>query len=87
MPGLKSRHLLKGYKGERKGKYSVIWIFESQQALEELFGTEEDKPKRGPANFVRFEDDILSKFLDRPAKIYNRFTDYYELANRHSASS
>ena len=71
----------------RKGKYSVIWIFESQEALEELFGTE-DKPKRGPANFVHFEDDILGKFLDRPAdKIV--FTDYWELASstRHSASS
>ncbi|MGH9925546.1 MAG: hypothetical protein ACREAS_05605, partial [Nitrososphaera sp.] len=25
MPGLESRHLLKGYKGERKSKYSVLW--------------------------------------------------------------
>jgi hypothetical protein len=82
MPGLESRHLLKGYKGERKSKYSVLWIFKSQEALEELFGIEE-KPKRGPANFVNFEDNILSKFLDRPAdKIV--FTDYWELDNRGS---
>jgi hypothetical protein len=80
MPGLESRHLLKGYKGERKSKYSVLWIFKSQEALEELFGTEE-KPKRGPVNFVNFEDNILSKFLDRPAnKIV--FTDYWEIASR-----
>src|ERR687893_966541 len=64
MPGLESRHLLKGYKGERKGKYSFLWIFKSQEALEELFGTEEN-PKRGPVNFVNFEDNVLSKFLDR----------------------
>ena len=83
MPGLESRHLLKGYKGERKSKYSVLWIFKSQEALEELFGTEE-KPKRGPVNFVNFEDNILSKFLDRPAdKIV--FTDYWELASRVSS--
>ncbi len=80
MLGLESRHLLKGYKGDRKSKYSVLWIFKSQEVLEELFGTEE-KPKRGPVNFVNFEDNILSKFLDRPAdKIV--FTDYWELASR-----
>ena len=85
MPGLESRHLLKGYKGERKSKYSVLWIFKSQEALEELFGIEE-KPKRGPVNFVNFEDNILSKFLDRPAdKIV--FTDYWELASRGLPSS
>ncbi len=85
MPGLESRHLLKGYKGKRKSKYSVLWIFKSQEALEELFGIEE-KPKRGPVNFVNFEDDILSKFLDRPAdKIV--FTDYWELTSRGSSSS
>jgi hypothetical protein len=82
MPGLESRHLLKGHKGERKNKYSVLWIFKSQEALEELFGIEE-KPKRGPVNFVNFEDNILSKFLDRPAdKIV--FTDYWEFASRIS---
>lgn len=80
MPGLESRHLLKRYKGERKSKYSVLWIFKSQEALEELFGNEE-KPKRGPVNFVNFEDNILRKFLDRPAgKIV--FTDYLELSSR-----
>jgi heme-degrading monooxygenase HmoA len=80
MPGLESRHLLKGYKGERKSKYSVLWVFKSQETLEELFGNEE-KPKRGPVNFVNFEDNILSKFLDRPAgKIM--FTDYLELSSR-----
>jgi heme-degrading monooxygenase HmoA len=44
MPGLESRHLLKGYKGERKSKYLVLWVFKSQETLEELFGNEE-KPK------------------------------------------
>jgi hypothetical protein len=82
MPGLESRHLLKGHKGERKNKYSVLWIFKSQEALEELFGIEE-KPKRGPVNFVNFEDNILSKFLDRSAdKIV--FTDYWELGSTKS---
>lgn len=82
MPGLDSRYLLKGYKGERKSKYLVLWIFKSEEALEELFGIEE-KPKRGPVNFVNFEENLLSKFLDRPAdKIV--FTDYWELASTDS---
>jgi hypothetical protein len=84
IPGFESRYLLKGYKGERKSKYWVLWIFKSQGALEELLGIEE-KPKRGPVNFVNFEDNILSKFLDRPAdKIV--FRDYWELASRVSLS-
>lgn len=82
MPGLDSRYFLKGYKGERKSKYLVLWIFKSEEALEELFGIEE-KLKRGPVNFVNFEENLLSKFLDRPAdKIV--FTDYWELASTDS---
>ena len=82
MPGLESRHFLKGYKAERKGTYAALWIFKSQEAVEDLFGTE-DKPKRGPSNFVEFEDSILGRFLDRPVdKIL--FTDYWELASRHT---
>jgi hypothetical protein len=66
----------------KKSKYTVLWIFKSQEVVEELFGTEE-KPKRGPVNFVNFENNILSKFLDRPAdKIV--FTDYWEFASRIS---
>ena len=78
MPGLESRHFLKGYKSTRKGSYAVLWVFKSQEALEGLFGTE-DKPKRGPPNFVEFEDIVLNKFLDRPAHQIV-FTDYWELA-------
>jgi hypothetical protein len=82
IPGLESRHFLKGYKATRKGSYAVLWVFKSQEALEELFGTE-DKPKRGPPNFVEFEDIVLNKFLDRPADEIV-FTDYWELAGRYS---
>jgi hypothetical protein len=70
MPGLESRHLLKGYKGERKSKYSVLWIFKSQEALEQLFGIEE-KPKRGPVNFVNFEDNIV--ILSFLTNIYEKY--------------
>ena len=81
IPGLESRHFLKGYKAQRKGSYAALWIFKSQEALEELFGTE-GNPKRGPPNFMNFEDIVLNKFLDRPAnKIL--FTDYWELAGRY----
>lgn len=78
--GLESRHFLKGYKSERKGEYAVLWIFESQEALESLFGTEYE-PKQGPQNFVSFERNLLARYLDRPPHMI-MYTDYWELASR-----
>lgn len=76
MTGLVSKHLLRGYKGERKGKYAVLWIFESQEALEKLFGTE-TRPLPEPPDFVGYEN-FIAKYIDRePMQI--TFTDYCEV--------
>lgn len=82
LPGLESRHFLKGYKSERQGKYAVLWIFESQKALEDLFGTEE-AAEDGPENFVNFEKNVLATYLDRPPHMIV-YTDYWELIGRSS---
>jgi hypothetical protein len=74
LPGLVDRRFLHGYKGARSGEYAMLWIFESQAALEALFGTAE-APERGPAAFVRYEAAI-APFLAAPSPELIRFTDY-----------
>jgi len=80
LPGLVERHFLKGVKGKRKGRYASIWVFESREAWEKLWGPPE-RPltkKDYPANWKIWEDEILAPLLDRdPDKI--TFTDYQEL--------
>jgi hypothetical protein len=54
VPGLVERRFLLGIKAARKGEYAMLWVFESQAALEALFGTE-SHPRAGPDAFVRYE--------------------------------
>lgn len=78
MEGLISKHTLKGYKGERKGKYAVLWIFESQEMLEKLFGTE-NEPLKGPPSFMAYEN-FLRKYIERdPTQI--TYTDYWDITH------
>ncbi len=73
IPGLLKAHHLKGFKGERNGRYAVLWVFESEESIAENFGTLED-PK-WPEEWLHYENNVLTKFLDRhPNKI--NFTDY-----------
>lgn len=73
VPGLLHAYHLKCFKGTRAGRYAVLWIFESQQAIEDNFGTL-DKP-RWPADWLFYENEILAKYLIcHPDKI--RFADY-----------
>jgi hypothetical protein len=77
MPGLVERMFLLGYKAARKGEYAMLWVFESRDALEALFGTE-DEPSPGPAAFVRYEAAI-APYLSAPRPDLIRFTDYEEI--------
>jgi hypothetical protein len=66
--------ILKGYKAERKGSYAVLGIFKSQEALEELFGTE-CKPGRGPPIFIELRIISQTDYLTgRRIKYYLRIT-------------
>ena len=42
-PGLVAYHLVQGIKGERRGQYAAIWVYDSRAAWERLWGT----PGRG----------------------------------------
>jgi hypothetical protein len=38
LPGLTGHYFLRGLKGARRGAYTAIWIFESREAWERLWG-------------------------------------------------
>lgn len=78
MPGLVERRFLVGIKSARTGAYAMLWVFESRQALEGLFGTEAD-PRPGPPEFLRYEAAI-APYLVAPTPDQIEFTDYLELA-------
>jgi hypothetical protein len=77
LPGLVGHHFLKGLKGARRGSYAAIWIFESPEAWEKLWGTVETPlpPSQYPEKWQVWEKEILASFLiQNPDAI--RFTSY-----------
>lgn len=73
IPGLRQVFHLKGWRGARAGRYAVLWIFASMAALEENFGTAEQR--RWPPDWADYENTILTRYLDRhPDTIV--YTDY-----------
>ena len=80
LPGLVAHHFVKGVRGVRRGAYAALWIYESREAWEHLWGTpEHPRPSRQyPESWKVWEEDLLAPFLsDHPDRI--RFTAYEEL--------
>jgi hypothetical protein len=80
LDGLVEWHFLKGVKGARCGAYTAIWIFESREAWEKLWGTLEAprQPAEYPKSWTVWENEILMPLLTQhPDAI--RFTSYEEL--------
>jgi hypothetical protein len=80
LPGLVGHHFLKGLKGARRGAYAAIWIFESRQAWERLWGTPEapHSPADYPENWKIWETVILAPLLAQDPDTI-RFTSYQEV--------
>ncbi len=80
LPGLLDHYFMKGLKGDRKGYYAAIWVFESRGAWESLWGTPDHPVGKEdfPANWKVWEDQVLAPFLDRDPNTIT-FTDYEEL--------
>ena len=80
LPGLIDYYLVKGIRGFRNGLYAAVWVYESKEAWESLWGPI-DKPLSKtdyPQNWKVWENEVLFPFLDQdPDKI--RFTSYQEL--------
>ena len=80
LPGLIEHYFLKGLKGAQQAGYGSIWIYESQEAWEMLWGPLECpvQPPEYPEKWKIWENEILAPFLTQhPDRI--RFTSYEEL--------
>ena len=80
LPGLIAHYVGKGIKGARRNAYAAVWVYESREAWERLWGTLE-RP-RGPAEYPEkwriWEEEVLAPILSgHPDAI--RFTAYEEL--------
>jgi hypothetical protein len=80
LPGLEKVHFLHGLKGNRRGHFAAVWIYESREAWERLWGTpkkphsKEDYPDR----WKIWEEELLAPILDRdPDQI--EFTTFEEI--------
>ena len=80
LPGLVGHHFVKGLKGARRDAYAAIWIFESRQAWEQLWGTP-DAPRPAadyPEKWKIWENVILAPLLAQDPDTI-RFTSYLEV--------
>jgi len=80
LSGLVAHHFVKGAKGVRSGAYAAVWIYESREAWEHLWGTPEHPrpPQEYPDSWKVWEEELLAPFLrEHPDRI--RFTAYEEL--------
>ena len=77
LPGLVEHHFLERIRGEGRQKYIAIWIYESKEAWERLWGPQASPyPKEAyPEKWIAWEREILAPLLDcDPDKI--RFAAY-----------
>ena len=77
LPGLITHYFVKGTKGARAGAYAAVWIYESREAWEQIWGRPErpKAPDEYPENWKVWEETVLAPFLGQhPDQI--RFTTY-----------
>lgn len=82
LPGLRSHHFVKGVRGARRNGYAAVWVYESREAWEQLWGTLANP--RGPSGYPEkwriWEGELLAPILSgHPDAI--TFTAYEELSS------
>jgi len=80
LPGLTAHHLVKGVRGARRDAYAAVWIYESREAWERLWGPV-DHPRRSkeyPEKWRIWEEELLAPILSSDPDAI-RFTAYEEL--------
>ncbi len=79
LPGLVDYFLVKGIRGARDGKFAAVWVYESIEAWEKLWGPI-DKPINKEdyrPNWQVWETGVLQPFLKQDPDTI-RFTSYRE---------
>ncbi len=77
LPGLQGFLLLRGVKGAHRGRYAILWRYQSRQAWEALWGSLEQPKARQdyPPSWRIWEDEFLAPLLaQHPDSI--RYTAY-----------
>jgi hypothetical protein len=83
LPGLVEVHFLYGIKGKHSGQFTALWIYESREAWEQLWGSPEQPRSKVdyPEIWKIWEDEILAPLLDRdPDQI--DYTTYEAISSR-----
>jgi heme-degrading monooxygenase HmoA len=78
-PGLVGHHFLRGIRGTRRDRYAAIWIYESREAWQRLWGTP-DAPLRStayPETWRIWEEQVLAPLLSEVPDAIT-FTAYEE---------
>ena len=77
LPGLVAYHFVKGIRGERRGKYAAVWVYDSQAAWERLWGPPESPRTQDeyPDNWRQWEEEVLAPLLSQ-APDHITFTAY-----------
>ena len=80
LPGLCEHLFLRGLKGARRGAYAALWIFESREVWEALWGPPDapHPPSQYPEKWQVWENEILAPLLSQDPDTI-RFTSYQEL--------
>ncbi|MGD8293794.1 MAG: hypothetical protein PVF37_18925 [Desulfobacterales bacterium] len=80
LTGLVDHYLVKGIRGSRNGLYAAVWIYESKEAWENLWGPIDEPISKAdyPENWKSWENEVLLPFLDQDPDNIN-FTSYREL--------
>jgi hypothetical protein len=80
LPGLSEHYFLRGLKGARRSAYAAVWIFDSREAWEALWGPPDAPrpPSQYPENWRIWENEILAPFLTQDPDTI-RFTSYQEI--------
>jgi hypothetical protein len=80
LPGLVDYYLVKGIRGSRNGLYAAVWIYESKEAWERLWGPIDEPLSKTdyPENWKVWENEVLLPFLHQDPDNIN-FTSYQEL--------
>jgi hypothetical protein len=80
LPGLSEHYFLRGLKGARRGAYAAVWVFDSREAWEALWGPPDAPrpPSQYPEKWQIWEKEILAPFLTQDPDTI-RFTSYQEV--------
>ena len=83
LTGLVGYRLVRGIKGARRGKYAALWVYESRETWERLWGkAEEPLPKENyPQRWRTWEEELLGPLLSQEADEI-RYTSYVVLEHK-----